>query len=245
MIVRPRVGECVKDRYFLGGSLLVHVKSLSKVCRPCCDSQYPWHPCPVLWRNQGRAGGRKDHFSPTGIHSASCHSNWPSNPLPVAKCLVWFGHFVQIKPKRLKGDLLGLLGRKIPCSWARAPRCALHPFLEETECTDNPGSVAATLPQWGALPSCPEGGRWREEGWVLDDVRGAANHSNPEACSTSGHSGFVRQGISSYRLLWVFLEAILEQGFRVSGLFEKWFQATPAGECGSDTEEESIYLFLK
>lgn len=149
MIVRPRVGECVKDRYFLGGSLLVHVKSLSKVCRPCCDSQYPWHPCPVLWRNQGRAGGRKDHFSPTGIHSASCHSNWPSNPLPVAKCLVWFGHFVQIKPKRLKGDLLGLLGRKIPCSWARAPRCALHPFLEETECTDNPGSVAATLPQWG------------------------------------------------------------------------------------------------
>ena len=62
---------------------------------------------------------------------------------------------------------------------------------------------------------------WREEDWVLDDVRGPVNHTNPEVCFISGHSGFVCQGISSYHLVWVFLEAILEQGFRASGLFEK------------------------
>lgn len=190
--------------------------------------------------------GERGHFSPAGINSASCHSNWPSNPRPVAKCLVWLGHFVQIKPERLKGDLLGILGRKIPCSLARAPRCVLSILFRK---------------KWSALttqevfqPLCHNEGRcqavlrqadWREEDWVLDDVGGAANHSNPEACSTSGHSGFVCQGISSYPLVWVFLEAILEQGFRVSGLFEKWFQATPAGECGSDTGEGSIVLFLK
>ena len=34
---------------------------------------------------------------------------------------------------------------------------------------------------------------WREEDWVLDGIVGPVNHSNPEACSTSGPSGFVCQ----------------------------------------------------
>ena len=42
--------------------------------------------------------------------------------------------------------------------------CALHPFQEEMECIDNPGSVPATLPQWGALPSCLEAGRLERRG---------------------------------------------------------------------------------
>ena len=71
---------------------------------------------PVLYCEEARG----DHFNPTGIISPSCHSNWPGNPN-------WFrfGHFTLIKPKRLKEDLLGLLGWKIPCSLARAPRLLL------------------------------------------------------------------------------------------------------------------------
>lgn len=86
-------------------------------------------------------------FNPTGIISPSCHSNWPGNPN-------WFrfGHFTLIMPKRLKEDLLGLLGWKIPCSLARAPRLLLSIlFCKEWNAfsfqwNENPGSAAAILP---------------------------------------------------------------------------------------------------
>ena len=137
-------------------------------------------PCTVKKPGRGGGGVGWGHFSSTGINSTSCHSNWPSNPLPLAKHLVWFGHFVQIKPKRLKGDLLGLLGRKSPCSLARAPRCVLSIFFWKKGSALRTQEVLQPLcHKEGVLPSCLERGRLERRGLGPWWCQGASESHQP------------------------------------------------------------------
>ena len=80
---------------------------MSKAFQRCVDhGMIPSIPdIPALYCEETRGGQAAGGVILVQLDKFSLlPQQWPSNPLPVAKCLVWSGRFIQIKPERLKGD---------------------------------------------------------------------------------------------------------------------------------------------